>query len=59
MGTLALRLDLRWILGEAEVGSLYPTKAKESCMVRKLRELALQYPRPTQGGDSHHCGEGR
>lgn len=19
----------------------------------------LQYPRPTQGGDSHHCGEGR
>lgn len=24
VGTLALRLDLRWILGEAEVGSLYP-----------------------------------
>lgn len=24
MGTLALRLDLRWVLGEAEVGSLYP-----------------------------------
>lgn len=24
VGTLALRLDLRWVLREAEVGSLYP-----------------------------------
>lgn len=61
MGTLALRLGLCWILGEAEVGSLYPNKGKrESFKVQKLmRELALQYPRATQGGDSHHCGKGR
>lgn len=58
---LALRLGLCWILGEAEVGSLYRNKGKrESFEVQELmRELALQYPRATQGGDSHHCGKGR
>lgn len=53
MDTLALRLGLCRILGEAEVG-------RGSFKVQKLmRELVLRYPRPTQGGDSHHCGEGR
>lgn len=34
------------------------TKVRESFKRQKLlRELALQYPRVTQGGDSHHCGE--
>lgn len=57
---LALRLGLCQII-EAEVGSLYPNKGKrESFKVQKLmRELALQYPRATQGGDSHHCGKGK
>lgn len=39
MGTLALRLGLCWILGEAEVGS--PTNGRESFKVQKLmRDLA-------------------
>lgn len=33
-------------------------KVRESFKSQKLlRELALQYPRVTQGGDSHHCGK--
>lgn len=37
-------------------GPLYPHKGKR---VPSSRELSLQYPRATQGGDSHHCGEGK
>lgn len=33
-------------------------KVRESFKSQKLlRELALQYPRVTQGGNSHHCGK--